>query len=184
MTKMTKLVLVMTLAVATALAVTGCDGDQAPTAPPPPQPTAADAALPADLFLDKAPDGAQELAAAKKSAKAGDEIVLRGRVGGQEEPIAPNRAILTLLDSAIKTCNQMAGDTCKTPWDACCEPGEVLRANTATIQIVDADGRPLKTGLRGVHGIEPMKEVVIVGEVKGQEADTLVVDATGIYVKG
>jgi hypothetical protein len=166
-------------------ALIGCDGDDAPAAPTSPQPTATDAsaALPANLFLDKAPENVQELAAAKKSAKAGDDVIIRGRVAGQKDPIAANRAILTLLDAAVNTCERMPGDTCPTPWDACCEPRETLQANTATIQVVDAAGRPLKTGLRGVGGIEPLKELVVVGKVKSQDATTLVIDATAIYVK-
>ena len=125
----------------------------------------------------------QDLAAAKKSAKVGDEIVIRGRVAGQKDPIAPNRAIVTLLDSGIKTCEKNPGDSCPTPWDACCEPSNVLVANTATIQVVDDSGHPLKVSLRGVHGIEPLKELVITGKVTGQDANTLLIDATGIYIK-
>ncbi|HEV2296046.1 MAG TPA: hypothetical protein VGR35_19535 [Tepidisphaeraceae bacterium] len=175
------------LALTTAGFLIGCEPDKAPTAPPPPQPTAAEvsSALPDDLFLDKAPEGAVELAAAKKSAKPGDQVVVRGRIAGQVDPLAPNRAILTLLDGAVTTCDEMPGDSCATPWDACCEPRESLQANTATIQVVDAAGKPLKTGLRGVNGIEPLKELVVVGQVHdASDANALVIDAKGIYVKG
>src|SRR5688572_703401 len=186
MTVMKKMLCGLALAVASVGVVVGCDSDEAPTTPTPAQPTAESAAaLPSNLFLTKAPDGAIELAAAKKSAKPGDEVIVRGRVAGQMEPLAPNRAILTLLDGSVKTCEQVPGDGCKTPWDACCEPRESLQANTATIQIVDADGKPLKTTLRGAHGIEPLKEVTVVGKVKDSGgANTLVIDATGLYVKG
>ena len=176
--KKTMLGLAFTLAGA-AITV-GCEPDKAPTpvTPPPPQPTAADASLlPPDLFLDAAPDGALELAAAKKSAKVGEEIVVRGRIAGHKDPLAPNRAILTLLDSAVLTCDRMPGDSCATPWDACCEPRESLQANVATIQVVDASGSPLKTGLRGTNGIEPLKEVTIVGKVRSGDAGALVIDA-------
>ncbi len=188
MTTMKKTMLGLTLALASAAMLIGCEPDKppVPVTPPPPQPTASDAAaaLPPTLFLDKAPDGAVELAAARKTAKPGDEIVVRGRIAGQVEPIAANRAILTLLDAAVTTCEKMPGDSCATPWDACCEPPESLQANIATIQVVDADGRPLKTGLRGVHGIEPLKELVVVGKVKDAgDANTLVIDATQIHVK-
>ena len=185
MTSMKKMICGLTLAVASVGAIVGCDSGEAPPPTPPAQPTAESAAaLPSSLFLAKAPEGAIELAAAKKSAKPGDEIVVRGRVAGQMEPLAPNRAILTLLDASVKTCDQMPGDGCKTPWDACCEPRESLQASTATIQIVDAGGKPLKTTLRGANGIEPLKEVTVVGKVKDSGgADTLVIDATGLYVK-
>lgn len=182
MTTLKTFLLTATLLLGAALV--GCDRGKPTPAQPTPKPTADASVLPANLFLDKAPAGVQELAAAKKSAKVGDEIVLHGRVAGQKEPLAANRAIVTLLDTAIATCEHSAMEKCPTPWDACCEPNDVLLANSATIQVVDASGRPLKTGLRGVNGIEPLKELVVVGKVRGQEASTLVVDATGIYVKG
>ena len=191
MTTMTKTLFTLALALTTAAALIGCEPEKTPTpttppTTPPPQPTAsAAAALPPTLFLEKAPEGAVELAAAKKTAKAGDEVTVRGRIAGQEEPIAPNRAILTLLDAAVTTCDKMPGDSCKTPWDACCEPRESLQANTATIRVVDESGNPLKAGLRGVNGIEPLKELVVVGKVKeAGDAGILVIDATRIHVKG
>ena len=184
MISMKKMLFTLTLAVACAAAFIGCDADDAPA---PAQPAAGESAasLPANLFLAKAPDGAVELAAAKKSAKPGDAIIVRGRIAGQMEPLASNRAILTLLDGSVKTCEQMPGDSCKTPWDACCEPRESLQANTATIQIVDADGKPFKTTLRGVNGIDPLKELVVVGKVKDSgDPNVLVINATGVFVKG
>lgn len=188
MTMMSRILLGLMLTLASGAMIVGCEPDKPPTpvTPPPPQPTAAGNAgvLPPALFLDKAPDGAVELAAARKSAKPGDEVVVRGRIAGQTEPLAANRAILTLLDAAVTTCDKMPGDSCATPWDACCEPRESLQANTATIQVVDAAGRPLKTTLRGVNGIEPLKELLVVGKVKdGGDANSFVIDATRIYVK-
>jgi hypothetical protein len=191
MKKWNTTILALTLAVGGA-ALLGCEPEKTPTTPPPPpttpppQPTAADAgAFPPSLFLEKAPDGAVELAAAKKSAKPGDAVVVRGRIAGSADPLAANRAILTLLDAAVQTCDKMPGDSCATPWDACCEPKENLRANSATVQVVDSEGKPIKSGLRGLNGIEPMKELVVVGKVKeGSDTNALVIDATGIYVKG
>src|SRR5687768_5652783 len=91
-------------------------------------------ALPANLILDKSPDGAQDVIAIQKSAKAGDTVTLRGRVGGNEKPLADNRAIVTVVDPTVTTCERMPGDACKTPWDACCDPDAA--AKSATIQVV------------------------------------------------
>jgi hypothetical protein len=186
MTSMKTMLLAATLALAGVGVMIGCDGDDAPATPAPAQPTAGSAAaLPGHLFLAKAPDGAVELAAAKKSAKPGDEVIVRGRVAGSENPLAPNRAILTLLDASVKTCEQMPGDSCATPWDACCEPRETLQANTATVQVVDADGNPVKATLRGAGGIDPLKEGIVVGKVAdASDKNTLVINATAFYVKG
>jgi hypothetical protein len=187
MRSMTKMLLGMTLAIAGTVVLIGCDGgDETPATPAPAQSTAGSAAaLPGGLFLNNAPDGAVELAALKKTAKPGDEVVVRGRVAGSADPFAPNRAILTLLDSAVKTCEQMPGDSCATPWDACCEPRESLQANTATVQVVDADGKPLRATLRGAGGIDPLKELIVVGKVADAgDKNTLVINATAFYVKG
>ena len=140
-------------------------------------------ALPANLILDKSPDGAQDVIALQKSAKAGDTVTLRGRVGGNEKPLADNRAIVTVVDPTVTTCERMPGDACKTPWDACCDPDAA--AKSATIQVVGPDGRPLKAALTGVGGIAPLKELIVTGTVRTpHDSGALVVDATGIYVKG
>jgi hypothetical protein len=185
MTLMKKMLLSLAVAVASVGVVVGCDTDQPATTASPAQPTAESAAaLPSTLFLKKAPEGAVEVAAAKKSVKPGDDVVVRGRVAGSVDPLAPNRAILTLLDNGVPTCEKSPMDKCPTPWDACCESRETLQASTATIQIVDSGGKPIKTTLRGLNGIEPMKEVTVVGKVRDAGgANTLVIDATGVYVK-
>ena len=139
--------------------------------------------LPAGLILNQLPPGAQDVVAAQKSAKIGDTITLRGRVGGSESPLAGNSAIVTVIDPSVQTCERMPSDACETPWDACCDPDAVKKS--ATIQVVGADGRPLKTGLTGVGGIAPLKELIITGKVRTPaDTGTLVIDATGIYVKG
>mgnify|MGYP006138360095 CR=1 FL=1 len=91
------------------------------------------------------------------SAQAGEQPVVFTARKEKE----PARRWPTLLDAAVTTCDKMPGDSCKTPWDACCEPRESLQANTATIQIVDASGKPLKTGLRGVNGIDGVVSTAI-----------------------
>ena len=88
--------------------------------------------LPAGLILVKSPDGAQEITAVKKTAKAGDTVTLRGRVGGSEKPLAENRALVTLIDMTLPTCEKSPMETCPTPWDACCEPSEEIAAKSAT----------------------------------------------------
>src|SRR5262245_39878103 len=72
--------------------------------------------LPSSLLLTRAPDGAKDVRAVKASAKDGDTVVVRGVIGGRVDPIASNRAILTILDPSIPTCDKNSGDACKTPW--------------------------------------------------------------------
>ena len=154
-------------------AVTSASGSGAPVA------------LPAGLVLASAPTEAKTVKEIRTAGKDGDEVVMRGVIAGRKDPIAENRAVLTLLDPAVPTCNKMTGPMgdCKTPWDACCETTDVLTANSATVQVVDESGMVLKTGLGQVAGVKPLKEVVVKGKLHvSPDGKAAVVDATGLYV--
>ena len=144
---------------------------------------ASTAPLPAALILKEAPAGAKDIAAAKKDAKEGDEIVIRGQVGGREEVFTAGRAAFLIADMKLPACNTKPGDKCATPWDFCCETPETLKASTATIQIVDAQGKLLKTDVRGVSGIDHLSVLVVKGVVAKREEQNLVINATGIFVE-
>lgn len=160
----------------------GSEGDGA--AAPPPK---SGSALPASLRLGAAPDAARGVKDVKASAKEGDEVVIRGRIGGSRAPFVDGRAMMTLVDlDGVTSCAamEMGGDGCETPWDYCCEPAEVLVPHTATVQVVGPDARPLAVDIRKLEGLEPLKVVVVKGVV-GPRPDpaVLIVNATGIYVE-
>ena len=169
-----------------ALAFTGCngggEGDGSSITTPPPDTTDE---LPAGLVLDAAPEGAVEIAKVKASAKEGDEVVVRGQVGGSREPFVAGRAALTIADGDVLTsCDEMPADGCDAPWDYCCEDPAKIMANSATIQVVGADGRPLKASLEGVGGIEGLKVILVKGVVGPRpDPNVLVINATGIFVE-
>lgn len=144
------------------------------------------AALPADLFVKSEPADAKSVLEVKVDAKAGDAIVISGRIGGSTDPFVAERAMFTIVDKSIPFCGQVSKeDTCKTPWDYCCEPADRLANHSATIQVVGADGRPLKTGLSNVAALKPTNEVVVKGKVAQKEGSKiLVVNAESIFVKG
>ena len=165
--------------VVAAGAVIGAGCEKAATEPA--KPVAA--TVPADLFLTAAPADAADVSAAKTAAREGDRVTLRGRIGGSLSPFTAERAVFTIIDPALPACSDNEGDSCETPWDYCCEPKEKIRANAATVQVVDASGAPLKTGLQGAGGLAPLSEVVVVGTVSQRdEGGTLVVNAEKIYV--
>lgn len=167
---------------ATIVIVTGCSkpestksdakGSAVPAAP-----------MPANLFVATAPGGAQNVKDAKATARKGDEIVLVGRIGGSKQAFVEGRAIFTLVDSRVKSCAEGAEmDWCKTPWDYCCEPREELTANLASIEVVGADGKPIKTGLQGANGLKPLAVVTIAGRVADAGGGILLLDAKSIHV--
>ena len=167
------------------VAVGGCDRSASEPAGEPatgrPSPAAV---LPADLFLADAPPDAQAVVAVKTEAEPDSEVVVQGRIGGRADPFVAGRAVFLLTDVRLPTCAQREGDTCRQPWDYCCEPAEKILAHTMTVQVVDATGKPLEANLRGAGGLEPMARVVVKGKVSRREAGgVFVVDAHGIHVK-
>lgn len=169
-----------------AAAVTGCD-DASDTASQPAVPQAARGAqaLPADLVLGEAPAGAKDVVAVKGEAKVGDTVVVRGRVGGSPSPLVEGRASFQLIDASLKACGEgNPDDKCETPWDFCCEDPKAIAAHSASIQVVGADGRPMRSGLKGVGGLKPLSEVTVKGTVaQGSDSGALVINATGLHVK-
>jgi hypothetical protein len=158
--------------------------DQQSSEPPPTAvPAAAQAVLPEGLFVTQEPPGAKEVSEVKAEAAATGEVVLRGRIGGRVETFVKDRAIFMLADSRLPTCRDKHGDGCPTPWDYCCEPKEKLLARTASIQVVGPDGQPLKLGLQGRHGLEPMVEIVVSGMITSRDGGTLLINAERIFVK-
>lgn len=140
--------------------------------------------LPAGFFLESEPAEHAGVKECKGAAKPGDRVSMHGRIGGSEEPFVAQRAIFTMMDLGVPSCADMGEDHCPTPWDYCCEPGESKLANGATVQVVGADGKPLRGGLKGVHGLTPGAEVCVVGTVAANESSgAMVVNARSVYVR-
>lgn len=150
----------------------------------PPKPPSDAPRIPDSVFVDVEPADAKCVSVVKKDAKKGDTVVIQAKIGGRAEPFVKNRAIVIVADRCIKSCDQIPGDTCTKPWDYCCEPPESLKANTMTLQFTGEDGKVLKTGAQGVHGLEPLALVVIEGVVtEKDDKGTFVVRAKRVYVE-
>lgn len=151
---------------------------------PPPKPPADAPKIPAETFVAEAPKDAKDVAALKKSVKKGDTVVVRAKVGGRAEPFVKNRAVFTVADRSLKSCDEIPGDTCKRPWDYCCESAESKKANLATIQFAGADGKPLKVGAQSAGGLEPLALIVVEGVVSEiDDKGTFVIDAKKVFVE-
>src|SRR5262245_47846656 len=67
--------------------------------------------------LTEAPKDAAEVLAARKNAKDQDQVVVVGRIGGRKNPWIKGTAAFSIVDRSKRACNEIPGDTCKTPWD-------------------------------------------------------------------
>jgi len=138
--------------------------------------------LPPAFFTDKPAESARDVSDARKAGglKAGDEVVLRGRIGGSKEPFVAGRAVFTLMGSGIKACNENPEDKCSKPWDYCCETKDDILANSVTVQVVDAKGQILRTDMMGRRGLKELSEVVVVGKVTSADGKSVVINARSI----
>lgn len=169
-----------------AMMISGCDKPPPPNASSHETAKSESASLPSQLFVSAEPAEARNVADAKKSAKEGEVVAIRGRIGGAEDPYVAERAIFTIVDKSLPHCGEMKMEGgCKTPWDYCCEPKDKLAENTATIQIVDSAGRPLKIDVSKNPRLKPTSEIVVKGKVAKKDGEKLlVIDASEIFVKG
>ena len=136
------------------------------------------------ILLPGAPTGAVSVTEARKDPSPGKEITISGDIIGRTNVFVPNRAMLILGDPGVITsCNRISGDGCPTPWDVCCDDPDVISKSIATVQVVDADGNLLKSGLKGLGGMKELSQLVVQGTIAdGSSADNLVINATGIHV--
>jgi hypothetical protein len=167
------------VAAAVLMSVAGCDKGK-PAASNPKAPTNTTVVIPATYFVETEPPAAKPIIDVKKDARAGDEVVMRGRIAGRKDPFTAGRASFMMTDLSLAVCE----DGCKTPWDHCCDEPKEIAAVAATVQLVDEKGEVLKTDAKGVHGLTPNAELVVVGKVKSKDdTGNMVVDVKQVYVK-
>lgn len=162
----------------TAPMLTGCNETSSTAAENPTEPTTP------TWVLVSAPEGAQSVTEAKVSAKEGEQIVLRGRIGGRKEPLTEGSPVFTMMDLSIPHCGENSDGACRTPWDYCCETSESKTENSATVQIMDTHGQPIAEDPTA-EGLMALDEVIVVGIVAPRPSkDVLTVRATGIFRVG
>ena len=136
-------------------------------------------------FVATAPAGEPaSISKARTQFKAGDNVLLQGLVMGTMHPFVEGRAVFVLGDEEVLTpCDERPDDGCPTPWDVCCDAPEAKAAGTATIQILGEDGKPLKTGVKGMNGLKELSRVTVEGTVDDRSSpEAFIVNATAIHV--
>jgi hypothetical protein len=137
--------------------------------------------VPEHFYLAQAPAGAIDVTSAHAGTKDGDPIVLRGAIGGSEEPFVEGLSAFTIVDLSLEnTCLTNAEDHCETPWDYCCVDPASLAKGSATVELVE-DGELLKTTARQFHGLDHLAKVVVQGTAKRDAQGNLTVLATGVH---
>lgn len=132
-------------------------------------------------LLSSEPAGAQNVKAILESAQDGDDIVVVGRVGGEENPWVDGLAAFSIADLSLTPCNEVEGDNCPMPWDYCCEPE--LAANRTLVKVVDESGSVVASGAKELLKLEELQTVVVQGEASRDDNGNVSVLATGVFVR-
>lgn len=135
--------------------------------------------LPERFHLAQAPSGAVDVSAVHANAKDGEPIVVRGSVGGSEDAFVEGVAAFTIVDPALKSCENDGMD-CPTPWDYCCVDPSTLAKSSAMVEISEG-GQLLKASPRYFHGLDHLTSVVVQGTAKRDAQGNLTVVATGLH---
>ncbi len=130
------------------------------------------------LMLPSEPAGAKGVAAVRKEAKDGDEVVVVGRVGGSTTPFTEGRASFLIVDPTLKPTAE-----CECPWDYCEVPKKELADARLLVKFEDGAGKTRSTGARELFGIQELSTVVVQGKVRRDDKDNVVVLATRLYVR-
>ncbi len=168
-----------TVALSALLMLAGCSDSSGPT-----ETTSSESHSPSKQsevawVLTDAPAGDVSVTEAKANAEEGDQIVLRGRIGGRHAPMSMDSPVFTVVDLSLPYCGQLSEDQCGTHWDYCCETPTTIASNSATIQVVGE-----AVDLAGA-GLKPLDEVVLIGTVGPRpDEQVLTIRATGVYPVG
>ncbi|MEM7230129.1 MAG: hypothetical protein AAF432_15085 [Planctomycetota bacterium] len=132
-------------------------------------------------MLPDMPADSVDVLEAKSSVSEGDNVVIRGVIGGRVDALSEDSAFFVMIDATVNNPCLAKDDHCKTPWDYCCTPRDEITKHSMTVKLVGDDGRMMPINLKD-HGIAPLDTVVIVGTVAaGPEDNAMTVTATGIH---
>jgi hypothetical protein len=131
--------------------------------------------------LAEEPKGGQDVIEARESVKDGDDVVVVGRIGG-DEPWNEAFAAFNIVDTSLKACSDIPGDMCDTPWDYCCERDKLATSSTF-VKVVDDEGNVVKGHAKKLLGAKELQTVVVTGKAKRDDAGNLTILAKGVYIR-
>lgn len=133
-------------------------------------------------LIKEAPAEVQEVSAIHEVAGDSQEVVIVGKIGGSLNPWIEGRAAFNIVDRKVKSCSDISGDNCPTPWDYCCSQDDLPGA-MALVKVVGANGRLLAADSRRLFGIKELQTVIVRGTASKDAQGNLVVLASGLYIK-
>jgi hypothetical protein len=148
-----------------------CGGEEPKPSTPKSSATKADASW----RMASDPGDALSVAEAKEKLPEGEVLVV-----GRIRRMVPGYAVFQLTDDVKEYCGEVdKEDTCKTPWDYCCDPQDEINALTLGVQFEKENGDPAMADLSG--DLRHCDLVVVRGTVTKDEQGNVIVHAKEFY---
>lgn len=141
--------------VAGAFMLVGCGAEDASVA----------GSAPEGILLRDAPADAPGLLEALETTPADAPLVFSARAGGTVHPLSRDFAVFLVADESLVFCDEEPGDSCGTPWDACCEDPAKIAHSRALVQFVNEAGDPLMLDLATTIGLAANDTVIVRGRL-------------------
>ena len=131
------------------------------------------------FVLAEEPEGAVDVIPVRQGVRDQQNVVVVGRIGGKKNPWINGAAAFLLVDRSLESCDEK-GHNCPTPWDFCCSN---LSKSMVLVMFVDETGRVVRQDARQLLGVKELDTVVVEGKAKRDNAGTVSIMASRIYVK-
>jgi len=137
-------------------------------------------------LLSEKPTSSISVSTARQNPTPGQEVTITGKIMGTMNPIVESAAVIVIGDpTKMTSCDLIHDDSCSTPWDVCCDDNEEVKANIATIQLVDKNGKRIKQTLRGLNNLKELSKVVVKGTIdESSSKENLIINASALYIEG
>ncbi len=112
-----------------------------------------------------------------RKQKDGQEVTLVGLIGGSSKPFIEG---WQHSPSLIPKFPIVRRTRLPTPWDYCCQT-EAVKANIATVKIVDDAGKPVSQSARELLNVKELSTVVVKGKAKRDDQGNLTVAANQVF---
>ena len=133
-------------------------------------------------LLSEPPGDCEEVKSVHAASETERDVVIVGKIGGRSDPWIEGRAAFNIVDRSVKSCSDIPGDDCPTPWDYCCTRDDLAGA-TALVKVVGGDGRTLFGDARKLFGVKELQTVVIKGTARKDDDGNLTVVASGLFLE-
>lgn len=126
----------------------------------------------ARLALPAKPSGAVSVVGTKQAGPAAS-CAVTGRIAN----VVRGFAVFTLMDTSLPYCGEKnKEDSCKTPWDYCCESSSKRSAHSLLVEVRDDQGKPVAGSLGDLRLLDV---VTVTGRLVRDEHGSDVLIASG-----